>query len=145
MKSHKNNLKFFGLSQVYIYGYRKLANKTYFYVGSTNEHPEVRAARHLRQAKKGTHENKRLAQLLLTNNFQIDILAICNERTRLETEYYWIMKFKSENHKLVNSRNPLKPRQALPNVQKTKMRKIRNGGKRKQNRQFARSRSSPGS
>lgn len=103
---------------VVIYGYRKLGCKTYFYIGSTKENAEVRALRHLRQAKKGTHENKKLAHLLLTSNFQIDILETVNEHNRWIKEYEWISKSLKKKHKLVNSRNPLKPRQHISTMTK---------------------------
>lgn len=114
----KNNL-IFKSKKVCVYGLRKLGAKTYFYIGTTNENPEQRALRHLRQAKKGLHENKKLAAILLTSHFVVDILEVVNERNRWHREYFWLMKYKSEKHKLVNSRNPLKPRQSIEKEMKS--------------------------
>lgn len=100
---------------VLIYGIRRLARTGYIYIGSTVQPVETRLRRHLMDAKKKRHVNKRLAHLIRQSNFMVvaDILDICPLHERAEREYQLIMTMHKQGHRLANQTNPRNPRQKL--------------------------------
>lgn len=100
---------------VIIYGIRRLARKNYIYVGSTVQPLEARLRRHIMDAKKKRHSNKRLAHIIRQAQYLIvaDILEVCGKEERAEIEYNQIMLLHCLGHDLANQTNPLNPRQKL--------------------------------
>lgn len=115
--------------KVNIYGIRRLGGKQYVYIGSTVENPENRLRRHIRDANRKRHNNKRLQQIIneSDNMLVVDILEEVSENSRYAREYYWIRHYyKDKKHPLTNRRNPIHPRQTLPFLRRRRKRKRRN-------------------
>lgn len=102
-------------NKVLVYGLRRLARTGYIYVGSTKQPIEVRLRRHLMDARKKRHVNKRLAHLIRQSNYMIvaDVFAVCDEHERSEIEYDFIIQMHNDGHRLTNQTNPRNPRQKL--------------------------------
>lgn len=102
--------------KIIVYGIRRLARIGYIYVGSTKQPIEVRLRRHLMDARKKRHVNKRLAHIIRQSQYMVvaDVLAICDPHERAEIEYALIMQLHGEGHNLTNQTNPRNPRQRLP-------------------------------
>ena len=100
---------------VIVYAIRRLARIQYIYVGSTTQPIEVRLRRHLMDARKKRHVNKRLAHIIRQSQYMLitDVLEVCPIHQRAEVEYSHIMRLHEEGHKLTNQTNPKNPRQKL--------------------------------
>lgn len=88
--------------KAFIYGLRKLNSKYYRYIGTTIQEPEKRIAKHLEKALNGRHENSLLADFLVKEKFQIDILAECDSEKQFTVEKNLIRLYIKLKHPLLN-------------------------------------------
>lgn len=107
-----------GDNKVLVYGIRRLARTGYVYVGSTVQSLEVRMRRHLTDALRKRHVNKRLAHVIRQSNFFViaDVLVVCELHERGQVEHNIIMELHGQGHRLTNQTDPQNPRQRLPFV-----------------------------
>jgi hypothetical protein len=98
----------------YIYGLRRLGSDRYVYVGQSND-PEKRLLSHIKQAKAGTHSNKRLALWIMgiihcqCSMVIYDILEEVPEWKANDRELYWINFYNSGGPKMFNIGDPTTP------------------------------------
>lgn len=86
--------------KINIYGIRKLGENKYYYIGRSIDPPEQRVKRHLQDALAGKHRNKRLAEFLIQEKFQVDLMAISKSE---QLEYFYIKSYSAAGHPLLNN------------------------------------------
>ena len=95
----------------YIYALRRLGTDRYVYIGQSFD-AEKRLISHIKQARDGTHSNRRLALWIKAildcqcSTVIYDILEECPEWKANERELYWINYFNSGRNKLYNIADP---------------------------------------